>query len=36
MQVATQELQAEKARMQEWKANVMQEVACELQVIKRA
>lgn len=31
---ATQELQAEKIRMQEWKANVMQEVARESQVMK--
>lgn len=35
MQVATQELQAEKARMQEWKANVMQEVASHETRMKR-
>lgn len=34
-QLATQELQAEKGRLQEWKENVMQEVASELQVIKQ-
>ena len=35
-QIATQQLQAEKARMQEWKKNVMVEVAHELQVMKAA
>lgn len=34
--MATQELQAEKAQTQEWKANVTQEVVRELQVIKDA
>lgn len=34
-QLATQELQAEKGRMQEWKENVMQEVVREVQVIKQ-
>lgn len=33
-QIAIQELQAEKLRMQEWKRNVMVEVAHELQAIK--
>ena len=35
-QIAAQELQAEKVRMQEWKQNVMVEVAHELQVMKAA
>lgn len=35
-QIATQELQAEKGRMQEWKRYVMQEVAQELQAIRPA
>ena len=35
-QIATQELQVEKGRMQEWKQNVMLEVTRELQVIKQA
>lgn len=35
-QIATQELQAEKGRMQEWKRYVMQEVAQELQAIRSA
>lgn len=35
-QIATQELQAEKGRMQEWKQYVMQEVAQELQAIRSA
>ena len=34
-QFATQELQAEKGKMQEWKENVMQEVARELHVIRQ-
>lgn len=33
-QIAIQELQAEKLRIQEWKRNVMAEVAHELQAIK--
>lgn len=35
-QVAALELQVEKDRMEEWKENVMQEVAREVQVIKLA
>lgn len=35
-QIATQKLQAEKGRMQEWKRYVMQEVAQELQAIRPA
>ena len=35
-QIATQELQVEKKRMQEWKQNVMLEVIRKLQVIKQA
>lgn len=35
-QIATQELLAEKFRMEEWKQKVMSEVGRELQVIKRA
>ena len=35
-QLATQELQVEKGKMQEWKKNVMQEVAQELHAIKLA
>ena len=34
-QFATQELQAKKGKMQEWKENVMQEVARELHVIRQ-
>ena len=34
-QLATQELQAEKRKMQDWKENVMREVAKELQVIRQ-
>lgn len=35
-QIATQELQAEKGRMQKWKQIVMQEVERELQAIRQA
>ena len=35
-QIATQELQPEKGRMQEWKQYVMQDVAQELQAIRSA
>ena len=35
-QIAAQELQVEKGRMQEWKQVVMQEVARELQAIRQA
>lgn len=34
-QVASQELQREKEKMQEWKENVMQDVARELQLIRQ-
>lgn len=34
-QIATEERQAEKGQMKEWKEDIMQKVARELQVIKR-
>lgn len=34
-QIATEERQAEKGKMKEWKESIMQEVAREVQVIKR-
>ena len=34
-QLASEELQYEKEKMQEWKKNVMQEVGCKLQIIKQ-
>ena len=34
-QLASEELQREKDKMQEWKKNVIQEVGCKLQIIKQ-
>lgn len=33
-QIATEKWQAKKKKMKEWKENIMQEVACELHIIK--
>lgn len=34
-QIASQELQAEKVRIEEWKKNVMEDVIRELQIMKQ-